>query len=112
MGTVGEMVEARANALGTGICIPAPGDVAVVPATVPPSMVEDILRWLGIWDAEVLEGELEVRGYTECGCDVYVIEKEIADGQHRVIGRIGDNHSGTFAGTPVRIIVLAAKEEK
>ena len=56
MATVGEMVEARANALGTGICIPAPGDVGVVPATVPPSMAEDILRSLGIWDAEVLEG--------------------------------------------------------
>ena len=110
MATVGEMVEARANALGTGICIPAPGDVAVVPATVPPSMVEDILRSLGIWDAKVLEGKF-IPGYDMC----YDADEPDAGPAEVILDRSHEDLEGWFEEKVVRagrFRVIVLKEEE
>lgn len=106
--TVGKLVEARANALGTGICISAPGDEAVVPATVPPHMVEEILRSLGIWDAEVLEFELR---RDKDDPDVFWWHcDETGSWVGSSVFEVFDGPSGDCVGDRISIIVLPKKE--
>ena len=105
MGTVGEMVE-------VALAKRFEEDMEQTYCDIPElRSARNVMRSLGIWDAEILEGELEVRGYTECGCSVHIVGKEIVDGHRREICHLGDNYGGEYRGTPVRVIVLKGEEK-